>query len=373
LKNDCRVVTSIEKPRTSYLKFSPLGTYFTIWETFHISKDDQKESSNLNIYETITGKLIKSMVKKKLENFVQWSNDEKVFCMLNAVSEICFFEATNPDVFVCKIKQANLTSFNMSPVSKCIAVHSTGKKSEPSSIRLYQYPNVSNVVANKSFFNSDHVDFKWNKSGNNLLLLCSTETSQSSYYGDTTLHQMTSASSESQLIQLSKKGPIYSFEWSPLRDEFVVVYGTMPAKATLFNSKSEAIYDFGTGPRNECHYNAHGNILCLAGFGNLSGKIEVWNMNTPNRVPLQISTIQADDTTYFEWCPDGEHILTSTTAPRLRVSNGFKIWNFMSDLKYTYKLPPNNELWQVQWQPGTYKKKATVAKKVITPVVKEEG
>ena len=38
-------------------------------------------------------------------------------------------------------------------------------KSEPSAIRLYQYPNVEAPIANKSFFNADKVDFKWNKSG----------------------------------------------------------------------------------------------------------------------------------------------------------------------------------------------------------------
>ena len=103
----------------------------------------------------------------------------------------------------------------------------------------------------------------------------------------------------------------------------------MPAKATLFNAKCEAIYDFGTGSRKECFFNPHGNLLCLAGFGNLRGRIEIWNLNTPNRVPSEISSFLADDTTYFTWSPDGEHLLTATTAPRLRVSNGLVI-------KYTY-------------------------------------
>lgn len=35
----------------------------------------------------------------------------------------------------------------------------------------------------------------------------------------------------------------------------------MPAKATLYNGKCEAIFDFGTGPRNECFYNQHGNHI----------------------------------------------------------------------------------------------------------------
>jgi translation initiation factor 2A len=66
---------------------------------------------------------------------------------------------------------------------------------------------------------------------------------------------------------LGKKGAIYTVEWNPTKDEFIVVYGTMPAKATLFNSKCEAIYDFGTGPRNEVFFSPHGNIVAICGFG----------------------------------------------------------------------------------------------------------
>ena len=64
-------------------------------------------------------------------------------------------------------------------------------------------------------------------------------------------------------------------------------------------------------------------LVGLCGFGNIRGRIEVWNVSSSIKVPQQICSIAADDTTYFEWCPDGEHILTATTAPRLRVSNGY--------------------------------------------------
>ena len=145
----------------------------------------------------------------------------------------------------------------------------------------------------------------------------------------------------------------------------------MPAKATLFNAKCEAMYEFGTGSRNECFFSPHGNLLCLAGFGNLRGRVEIWHLATTNKVPQEISSFQVDDTTFFQWSPDGEHILTATTAPRLRVSNGFKVWNYLGENKFTYAMPTSNELWQVQWQPGTYPQK-TVVKKAAA-VVKEES
>ena len=60
------------------------------------------------------------------------------------------------------------------------------------------------------------------------------------------------------------------------------------------------------------------SLLCLAGFGNLRGNLEFWDMKSKKLV----AQTQSPDTTSFEWCPDGEHVVTATTAPRLRVANG---------------------------------------------------
>lgn len=36
-----------------------------------------------------------------------------------------------------------------------------------------------------------------------------------------------------------------------------------------------------------------------------------------------ITSLQASDSTVFEWCPDGQHFMTATTSPRLREGNGY--------------------------------------------------
>ncbi len=41
LTNECKVVASIDKPRTSFIKFSPLGTWITLWETFYRTWNNQ--------------------------------------------------------------------------------------------------------------------------------------------------------------------------------------------------------------------------------------------------------------------------------------------------------------------------------------------
>lgn len=59
-------------------------------------------------------------------------------------------------------------------------------------------------------------------------------------------------------------------------------------------------------------------LLILAGFGNLSGRIEVWDAQGRK----QLGTTEAPCTTLLEWSPTGLVFVTATTAPRLRMSNG---------------------------------------------------
>ena len=87
------------------------------------------------------------------------------------------------------------------------------------------YPNLKSTIASKSFFNFDHVNMKWNFKGSNhsfhlvkifallllgtaLLVLCSTDMSENSYYGDTML-QYVNRNGDSSNIQLS----VYSIQY----------------------------------------------------------------------------------------------------------------------------------------------------------------
>lgn len=145
----------------------------------------------------------------------------------------------------------------------------------------------------------------------------------------------------------AKNGPIYDVVWNKNATEFCAVYGFMPAKATVFNLKCDPIFDFGTGPRNAAFYSPQGHILVLAGFGNLRGQMEVWDIKNYKL----ISKPTASDATYFAWCPNGENIVTATCSPRLRVGNGYKIWHYTGSILHKYDVPDNTELWQVSWQP----------------------
>ena len=62
----------------------------------------------------------------------------------------------------------------------------------------------------------------------------------------------------------------------------------------------------------------------------------------------KICTIEATNASVCEWSPDGMHILTATTSPRLRVDNGIRVWHAGGPLMYNQDL---NELYHVCWRP----------------------
>ncbi|KAK7090833.1 hypothetical protein V1264_010584 [Littorina saxatilis] len=350
----------LQQTRVADMRFSPKGTVLATWGAYYTDRDGKGGEPNLILWDVASGAVRRSFIQKKQINWEpQWSCDE-VVCGRTVNNELQFFENNNFETIEQKLHLQKVVSFSMAqgPAPYMISAYVAGSKGQPSYVRVYQYPNFGGpaaAVANKSFYKADRVNMYWNKTGTSLVILTSTESSDSSYYGDQCLHYV-STTGDSCLVPLDKKGPIYSIEWSPKNNEFCVLYGYMPSKSTLFNLKCEPVFDFGTGPRNHCFYNPQGNILCLAGFGNLAGHVEFWDLKQKK----EISKFKASDTTTFYWSPDGEHFLTATVSPRLRVGNCYKLWHYTGSLLAHEPTPDGHELWEVKWRPvpaGTFKEK----------------
>uniref|UniRef100_A0A673GC16 Eukaryotic translation initiation factor 2A n=1 Tax=Sinocyclocheilus rhinocerous TaxID=307959 RepID=A0A673GC16_9TELE len=347
------LVKSFDLPKTTALEFSPLNRVLATWQQYTKTQDNPQGEANLQLWDLQTGACIKAFYQKKVTGWCpSWADDESV-TVRNVNNELHFFENNDFETIANKLHLQKVSEFALSPGSQPskVAVYVPGSKGAPSFVRLYQYPNFggpTSALANKSFFKADKVAMLWNKKATAVLVTASTEVDKTgaSYYGEQTLHYV-ATNGESAVVQLPKNGPIYDVSWNPNSSEFCVVYGFMPAKATVFNHKCESVFDFGTGPRNAAFYSPQGHILVLAGFGNLRGQMEVWDVKKYK----QVSKPQAEDTTHFSWCPDGEHIVTSTCSPRLRVSNGYKIWHYTGTVLYKHETPSNKELWEVLWQP----------------------
>lgn len=146
------------------------------------------------------------------------------------------------------------------------------------------------------------------------------------------------------VINTDKEGPIHSVAWSPNSKEFGVVYGYMPAKTVIFNSRAVATHTFPLGPRNFISFSPHGRFVIVAGFGNLAGQMDVYDLEKDYS---KVCTIEASNASVCEWSPDGKFILTATTSPRLRVDNGIRIWHVGGGVMYNEEM---NELYHVTWR-----------------------
>lgn len=123
----------------------------------------------------------------------------------------------------------------------------------------------------------------------------------------------------------------------------------MPAKTMLFDQRVRTLHDFGMAPHNFISFNPQGRLIALAGFGNLAGKVDVVDRRTLGKV----CTIDAPNTSYCDWSPDGRFLLTATLSPRLRVDNGIKIWHCTGPLIHIQTM---DELYHTVWRPTLVEK-----------------
>lgn len=69
----------------------------------------------------------------------------------------------------------------------------------------------------------------------------------------------------------------------------------------MFDTKAKPVYSFGAQHRNFLSYQPQGRLLLSAGFGNLAGGIDIWEVSTRRKVAefksvpaMKSSRIEAD-------------------------------------------------------------------------------
>eukprot|EP00656_Telonema_subtile_P013121 TRINITY_DN16657_c0_g1_i2.p2 TRINITY_DN16657_c0_g1~~TRINITY_DN16657_c0_g1_i2.p2 ORF type:complete len:351 (+),score=127.52 TRINITY_DN16657_c0_g1_i2:123-1175(+) len=155
-------------------------------------------------------------------------------------------------------------------------------------------------------------------------------------------------------IPLDKEGPVHDVKWSPSGSDFIVLYGFMPGKCTLFGEKCRPKFEFGNVALNTAHWSPHGRFLALGGFGSLNGDLEFWDMNKQKKIGACNARYAVD----CEWSPDSRHFATAVTAPRRRTDFNFKIFSYHGLLEHE---EATEEMYQMTWAPcvrGVYPDRA---------------
>lgn len=344
---DCKTLKEIrcfESPNILAAALSPRGTYL---QTFQKASTPQKK--NITLWKTEAGDSVYTLSQKNMTKAtwpsIRFSSDEAVASRM-ATNELQFFNAGDfSKGIVHKIRIPGIASAELSkePGSH-VAAFVPESKGMPGSVQIYAC-SQSEPIARRSFFRCSSVQQHWNHGSTGLLVVVQSDVDKTnqSYYGETKLYYLTLDGTHDGLVSLRKEGPVHDVQWSYSGKEFAVVYGFMPAMATIFDKKCNPLLELGTGPYNTIRWNPKGRFILVAGYGNLPGDMAFWDYV----IKKQLGTTKAEWSVTSEWSPDGRYFMTATTAPRLQVDNGIKIFHYNGKSFFKKKF---DKLYQVDWK-----------------------
>lgn len=219
-----------------------------------------------------------------------------------------------------------------------------------SKFEVYNLSNISEPLFSKVMDKAQEGKFLFSPTGENLLIWTQTTHDETgkSYYGE---HQVFYYNPEKKALKSvpTYEGPIHDVAWNPNGQNFIVISGYMPAGSVLFDSQCVPKFEFGKHHRNTIKYSPLSRFLCLAGFGNLSGDMDIWDLT----IMKKIGQCKANSAVYCGWSPDGRKIMTAVLNPRLRVDNNFKVFKYNGLLINSFDYS-NSELYEIAWRPGVY-------------------
>ena len=79
-------------------------------------------------------------------------------------------------------------------------------------------------------------------------------------------------------------GPIHDVSWAPNSQHFIVISGFMPAYSIMYKNDSTPYFEFGRHHRNTIRFSPFSRyiqylrLVMIAGFGNLSGEMDFWDL-----------------------------------------------------------------------------------------------
>mmetsp|Transcript_8345 Transcript_8345/g.722 ORF Transcript_8345/g.722 Transcript_8345/m.722 type:complete len:122 (+) Transcript_8345:551-916(+) len=118
----------------------------------------------------------------------------------------------------------------------------------------------------------------------------------------------------------------------------------MPAHTVLFSKDGKPVFEFGTHHRNNIFFSNLNRFMALAGFGNLNGEIDIWDLKLKKKVGNCVSSSAYN----CNWSNDGRKFITSVVTPKLRVENNFKIFKYDGTLIHKSDFN-NTDLYEITW------------------------
>ncbi|KAK3002372.1 hypothetical protein RJ639_022533 [Escallonia herrerae] len=305
---------------------SPCGTYL---QTFQKALSPQQK--NVTLWKVETGDLVYQLFQKNMTKAswpsIVFSSDEDSACRL-ATNEIQLFDAGDfSKGIIHRIRVPGIAGIELSkkPGSH-VAAFVPESKGMPASVQIFACGKdlPSQPVARRSFFRCSTVQLSWNYGSTGLLIVVQSDVDKTnqSYYGESKLNYLTTDGTHD---------------------------GVVPLQPALLIDLSTIEHNLELGPR----------IESSSPFLTVNGGVDAafWDYMEKK----QLGTTKAEWSVTSEWSPDGRYFMTATTAPRLQVDNGIKIFHHNGSLYFKKMF---DKLYQVDWKPESPDKFGEIAEVV---------
>ena len=174
------------------------------------------------------------------------------------------------------------------------------------------------TILEADFANIEKIDTKSDGNGCFLFLITSKYVS-SSYYGREHLYFFEISTQKFREVDVLDPPLFFSF----LNSRFVVCSGHQPSMVSVYDYQCSVIKSFPAGVRNRVYFNAHQNIVAFCGFENLSGNIEIYDVQSLEL----IAKFKVLGASVFLWSPSGSYFIVSTTN-YMKEDNGAVMYDY---------------------------------------------
>eukprot|EP00744_Colponema_vietnamica_P019000 GILI01026857.1.p1 GENE.GILI01026857.1~~GILI01026857.1.p1 ORF type:complete len:660 (-),score=161.85 GILI01026857.1:91-2070(-) len=226
-------------------------------------------------------------------------------------------------------------------------------KNQPATLGIFRLPMFREPLFSIQLQKAEGAKLEWNRNATHMCVIANKETEKgdNSFYEKTSLVLVNIRDRKDLVVKfpgVSTIGAgatyeaIHDVKWSPTRDEFIVIHGTMPRnKATLYNDKGQALFQFGEAPRNLAFWSPNGSQFVIGGTGSLVGEFQFYHRegldnkakpalpagqrpSSASPAPLELGGKLGsfnEKSSEQTWSPDSRFLLCATVFGKLRIDN----------------------------------------------------
>eukprot|EP01104_Vermistella_antarctica_P020727 TRINITY_DN8995_c0_g1_i1.p1 TRINITY_DN8995_c0_g1~~TRINITY_DN8995_c0_g1_i1.p1 ORF type:complete len:736 (+),score=233.59 TRINITY_DN8995_c0_g1_i1:187-2394(+) len=352
------------------IDFSPCERYIVSLSDQYQDKDDPADPNFVCVWDVKSGKKLRGFEYDKSQARVwplfKWSPDGN-FLARQGEDKISVFQTPEMGLLDKKsLAIPHIKDFCWSPTDNVISAWVPEFADNPARVILTEIPSRKEI-RQKTLYHVSSCEMHWQAHGDYLCVKVDRHTkSKKTTYVNFELFSI--RVKEIPVESFEMKDQINAFAWEPNGSRFAIIHsdgGPRPHVTIwdLTREKLEKLVTLEKRPASHLFWSPIGTTLVVAGFKNLNGALEFYNVDTQTTMSNQEHCLATE----LHWEPSGRSCATVASAwvhPQLE--NGYNIWTYTGKLQHKHI---SNSFYQLLWRPRpksllTEEQKADIKKNV---------